>query len=126
MKELKTQRDVILAILAGYEIEVKDLIGGGWTTLECKSLWVNQLDSCTDKYRIKPTKPSIDWSQVHSRFKYLARDNSGGMYLFEEEPYREEYDWVNVGEGIYMSAFPFASLKKGTCDWAESLVQRPE
>lgn len=77
-------------------------------------------------YRIKPSKPSIDWSHVDPRLKWLARDADGQTYLYEDMPELvaacfdgSDCDWVYVND-------VFASYKPGTCDWRDSLVKRPE
>lgn len=79
-------------------------------------------------YRAKPaplTKPSIEWAHVAPRWRWLARDNSGVSWLYESEP--------NLGGGSYWNsiyqsilATAFFSFNPGTCDWRDSLVQRPE
>ena len=45
------------------------------------------------EYRIKPTKPSIDWSHVHPDFKWLAFDDNGDVYLYTKEPKKGELRW---------------------------------
>jgi hypothetical protein len=65
-------------------------------------------------------KPSIDVSEVGAKWKWLARDEDGRSYLYEDKP--------KQGEGIWESRLPapwtdgFADLNPGTCDWKDSLV----
>jgi hypothetical protein len=80
-------------------------------------------------YRIKPkpasTKPSIDWSAVSEKFKYLAKDDEGSLYLYTHKPEPLGYVWRSrVCRAV--SAEQFASASHGTCDWKDSLVKRPE
>jgi hypothetical protein len=70
------------------------------------------------------TKPSIDWEHVSSEFNYLAEDSEGGAFLFEKEPFVAGNMW-GAYEGETAEAHMLASYVKGTCDWKESLIQRP-
>lgn len=91
---------------------------GEWT--ECVSpTWQDVLE-----YRIKPTKPSIDWSHVHPDYKWMAKDEDGEMWLYEVEPSLAVSGWV-AGYLGGMQAMCFASAKPGSCHWRDSLVQRP-
>lgn len=78
-------------------------------------------------FRVKPqplTKPSIDWSHVAPEYKWLARDESGDAYVYSGQPCAHDGIWKYVGK--YRMADPFASYTPGTCDWKDSLVERPE
>ena len=68
-------------------------------------------------------KPSIDWSHVSSEFNYLIQDSDGAGYLCSKKPARVEGGW-NV-ESHYICADAFTSYEPGTCDWKDSLVERP-
>jgi hypothetical protein len=73
----------------------------------------------------KVTKPSINWDHVHSRYNYLAEDSCGAVFLYKEEPFIALNSWaIQGGEAIV--AHMFASYVKGTCDWKDSLVKRPD
>jgi hypothetical protein len=79
-------------------------------------------------YRVKPqqpTKPSVDWSHVAPEYKWLARDLEGAGWLYGEKPRQREDDWF-PNKGKSGRAQLFASYTPGTCDWRDSLVQRPE
>lgn len=76
------------------------------------------------EYRIKPTKPSIDWS-VHN-FNYLATSSTGVTFMYEKEPIKDEVMKVWLADGCAAPAKWLTSFKAGTCDWKDSLVKRPE
>lgn len=82
-------------------------------------------------YRVKPqplTKPSIDWSHVAPEYKWLARDADGLAFVFNDMPWAEFNKWVWDGgecEAVCVSGF-LSSYTPGTCDWKDSLVERPE
>ncbi len=69
------------------------------------------------------TKPSIDWSHVGEYFRYLAMDSGGGGYLCGKNPHYDNTVWLM--EAPYIPATAFTSYVPGTCDWKDSLVERP-
>lgn len=72
----------------------------------------------------KVTKPTINWEHVHNKFKWVAQDNGGGCWLYEERPDKIDGEW-NCSSGDCAPAEGFVSLVHGTCDWKDSLVERP-
>ena len=70
-------------------------------------------------------KPSIDWSHVSKDFQYLAEDADGGVFLYEDKPFTDTEAWT-VGNGELAEAHGLVSYTKGTCNWKESLIKRPE
>ena len=73
----------------------------------------------------KITKPSVNWEHVRSEFNYLAEDADGGVFLYEDKPFTATETWT-VDNGELAEAHMLASYTKGTCDWKDSLVKRPE
>ena len=69
------------------------------------------------------TKPSIEWSHVSEDFQYLAMDEDGEFYLYTDKPTQASQQWVT--NLTYTPATHFASYTPGTCDWQDSLVERP-
>ena len=88
-------------------------------------------DVCLFPYPVKIVrddehrKPSIDWEHVSSEFNYLAEDADGGVFLYEDKPFTATETWT-VDNGELAEAHMLASYTKGTCDWKDSLVKRPE
>ena len=82
-------------------------------------------------FRVKQqplTKPSIDWSHVAPEYKWLARDADGLAFVFSDMPWAEFNAWVWDGgecEAVCVSGL-LSSYTPGTCDWRDSLVERPE
>ena len=68
-------------------------------------------------------KPSIDWSHVSPEYNYLAQDANGRGYLCGKNPHRIDTAWSM--ESPYISASAFTSYTPGTCNWKDSLVERP-
>ena len=71
------------------------------------------------------TKPSIDWGHVGEYFQYLAMDSGGNGYLCGKNPHYDNTIWL-MGAPPYIPATAFTSYVPGTCDWKDSLVERPE
>lgn len=72
-------------------------------------------------------KPTINWEHVDSRFNYLAEDSSGAAFLYEEKPFAAEDMWAAFSSsGEIAEVQMFKSYTKGTCDWKDSLIKRPE
>ena len=76
-------------------------------------------------YRIALRKPSINWSHVAPKYKWLARDKQGKCWLLTQRPFEGKNDWLFCNFETRMED-QFASFDPGTCDWRESLVRRPE
>lgn len=78
------------------------------------------------EYRVKPVEPDqIDWDQIHPMWKYMARDENGRVYLFEDKPKFYATNWsVEFGEYARIEQL-FTSYKQGDVAWQDSLVTRP-
>lgn len=127
-EEVRRRIKIMLAYLDGATIQIKGLDHD-------PDLWVTvggtQFDNWeTHDYRIKPAEPvvpdTIDWSAVHPRFNFMARDEDDQVWLFIGEPKLRE------GEGFWESTSgdacrgdTLASYKNGGLPWYESLVARP-
>ena len=73
----------------------------------------------------KITKPAINWDHVHSKFKYLAQDADGSAWLYAEKPQINPSSHWSVVLSNHTKADSHASYDPGTCDWKDSLVERP-
>lgn len=127
MKEIKTRRDLMKVLADGHTVEYKSIVGEEWFTVENFGFNITTLDdTLLHVYRIKTTKPSIDWSQVSDKYKYLARDEDGQVYLYVNKHVLKQNNWWTLEDGDYDIASVFKSLDVGNCIWSESLVERPE
>lgn len=126
MKTLEQKIAVMQAALEGKEIAFTYMSEGASVNIAQGNdiLW----DWHTFDYNVyeEPnTMPSIDWSHVHPDFNYLATDDTGDTYLYEMIP--SACDGGHWGAGGPCSpAISHASFKPGTCDWKDSLVERPK
>ena len=74
---------------------------------------------------LKTTKPKIDWAQVSENYRYLARDADGRVFLYAIRPEITSPEWWSLDDGTCADASVFKTLEVGTCDWRDSLVERP-
>ena len=72
------------------------------------------------------TKPSIDWSQVKDEYKWLSVDANDCAYVSEIEPKLNGSACWQTPKGAYFKVNGLVSYSRGTCDWRDSLVKRPE
>lgn len=82
-------------------------------------------------YRAIPApleKPTVDWSHVGPGINHFAADKSGKVYGYENRPRPslEANLWV-PGTGLMVPRTDclFASYRRGTVPWNQSLISRP-
>lgn len=88
-----------------------------WLPLE-NPIW--HLDNI---YRKAITKPSIDWSIINKKWKWLAIEENGGIYLYEKKPVICKTGWTVARE--YMHINDILDINTNNCPWEDSLVERP-
>ena len=71
-------------------------------------------------------KPSIDWSHVKGEYKWLSVNKDGSAYVYTNEPERSGSDYWYSYTGSFNEVNGLSSYSRGTCDWKESLVERPK
>ena len=98
--------------------------------------WFNNAKECWEpkkhyywdedaQYRVKPKIPhSIDWSHVAKHINVMVGYPSGVVLLLSKLPERVQIGW-EAENYAYINAEHFASFKRGTIDWKDSLVLRP-
>ena len=74
------------------------------------------------EYRVRPRKPSIDWSHVDSRINAIATGVDGICLCYADVP---EFDGAWWQGDVICRALVFASYEPGTGGWRDSLVVRP-
>ena len=78
------------------------------------------------QYRVKPATPhSIDWSHVAKHINAMVGCPSGQVILVPKEPIKIAKGWIVDDYAETANAEDFASFKRGTIDWKDSLVLRP-
>lgn len=101
----------------GGDIEFWDWSDRRWVKSIAPLAWISQII-----YRKVQTKPSINWDHVSDDFNWLVVDSFGNGYLFRRKPVQLEKSWSCSD----VSAKNFKSYNRGNCEWAESLVMRPD
>lgn len=118
---LREKIAVMQAALDGKEIEYHN--NRVW--VEAKYLtW----DWAHVKYRVKPGPPKtpikIDWSAVNPKFQWVVKFPTDSIYLCEVKPVRKENSWYG-GYGTALFNTTTHATDPGTCDWKDSLQERP-
>jgi hypothetical protein len=107
--------------------------GGPYQLYTGTGVWVEIFDPCWEvivTYRVKSvplTKPSINWAHVAPQYKWLAQDEDGRAWLYADvAPSYDVYSkyWSSPLEMV--RAIAFSSFQLGTCNWKDSLVERPK
>ena len=122
MKIPEKHRAIAHAWVDGAEIEGRDPKATHTVLDEWEVCW-NPVWREDWEYRVKPTRPSINWEHVSPEYVALATDNTGYSYLYMGIPEATAHMWESVHP--YTVAEAFQSFVKGTCDWKDSLVIRP-
>lgn len=115
---------ILLAMMQKIPVECNFGDGDGWT--DAGILYPNR----NYKYRIK-SKPITTplpisrelWSYIDKRWRFIAIDKSGTMYLFLDKPTARDGLWLPVG-GVY-SQCPL-NINTDGINWETSLTERPE
>lgn len=109
LEDTETKVKVMNSYLDGHAIEC--YTGGKWA--DCSyPIW----DWHNFSYRVKISKPSINWDHVSPKFNYLFMLEDGSGILGNTPSVHGEYA---------IDASIFASYVPGTCDHMKSLVERP-
>lgn len=79
-------------------------------------------------YRVKPVPPptpiSFDgWRFIHSRYKWMASDENGSIYVYVNKPCVGVHKWMGHGDYARVNAL---TITRGTVHWKDSLIARPE
>lgn len=121
----KLDRETQLALFA-YSID------GGKIDLKCGDIWGNVQHPSwfpTYTYRAAPQliPDSLDWSHVADEFICCARQKAGEAWLYSAEPHKSEDRgiWLQTNGDRAARAATFASYKRGTVSWEDSLIWRP-
>jgi len=118
IERTKEQIAVMQAYVDGDKIDFKETGSRRWVNVD-----VPYWGWCLGEYRIRQTPDSIDWTHVAPEFKWMKRDANGGAWLYSHEPNGATY----ISEPFKVTrASCFTSYRKGTVDWKDSLVKRPE
>ena len=111
-----------------YPLVVKFAAGGGDTYMTNGKSHVNYENRSLYPYPVevvkKVVRPVIDWSHVHSKYRWLAKDPVGSYWLYEKQPYKTDCGWKSEN-GDCICADGFATLSPGFCDWEDSLIVGP-
>ena len=126
MKTLEEKIAVMQACLEGKTIQTQYQGGITWKDVDVPVFAWDVMD-----YRIKEvskTKPQINWDHVNPDFKWMATDADGEAHLFSYTPHCiDDFDcgYWDFNYGHKVDASNWTSFIPGTCDWKDSLIERP-
>lgn len=104
---------------------------GGIQIYEADGRWYDWDPSWTfsNVYRARPAPlvaDTICWEHVAPEWKWMARDESGWVYIFTGKPIMSAISWIPSGDEEYARIEGvLSSYRRGTVAWQYSLVQRP-
>lgn len=113
---------LLLAHHEGKQIQHRWHPADNWTS-GTYPVWLPQ---CIYRIVPEPLIPdSIDWSHVAPEWKFMARDEDGGVCFYKTRPNRMTEYWETLETNYTSAPVGFASYRRGTVDWKDSLVVRP-
>jgi hypothetical protein len=95
--------------------------GGGWISAG-KVMWNKETI-----YRTVPlpkTQDVIAWDRLPEWVEWVARDESGEVWGYDDEPQYRVDGWVFESAIVRIDDWP-GIVQIGTCDWTESKQRRP-
>ena len=111
----------------------------GCKDLECydsSGVWIPvcthmTIGAAVRKKPIPLTKPDIPWEFIKDEYKWAARDLNDEVFLFEHPPScdRAAGIWHHDDHRCPQSPVQISNIldfDPGTCDWKDSLVERPK
>ena len=78
-------------------------------------------------YRLQPgplRDISLPWAVLDARWKWAARDESGGVWVYDERPDTGTRVWITNGLCLEITGL-LTNFDPGNKPWNESLVRRP-
>jgi len=109
---------------ANYEGKVIEATcgGGGFEVCSAPAFYHDVI------YRLQPEPMrdiSLPWAALDDRWKWAARDESGGVWVYDERPDTGTALWKSGRLCLEVTGL-FANFDPGNKPWEESLVSRPE
>ena len=78
------------------------------------------------RLRLEPMRDiSLPWAELDARWKWAARDESGGVWIYDERPDTGIRVWITNGLCLEITGL-LANFDPGNKPWNESLIRRPE
>jgi hypothetical protein len=115
----EAQLALFAAWLDGGVIQRAD--NGGWWPVDGPPEWW-----AVTAYRVRPapvTPDVIPWAALAPKWKWAARDKNGSVWVYDQTPILESVVWRT---DEFEKIDRLLAIRIGTCDWRDSLQQRPE
>ena len=109
---------------AGYEgkvIECLCIAYGKWIVV-IDPTW---FPDCTYRLQPEPLRDiSLPWAALDARWQWAARDESGGVWVYDERPDTGTALWKSKHLYLKVTGL-FANFDPGNKPWGQSLIKRP-
>jgi hypothetical protein len=105
---------------AGGKFECYYPAGFRWS--RCIPEWCDE-----STYRTVPlpkTQDVIAWERLPDWAQWVARDEGGDVWAYDEEPDHRAIGWVFESSSLRIDDWP-GIVQIGTCDWQDSKQRRP-
>ena len=99
---------------------------GDWKEV---TFWSRFDDKITVRKKPTPlTKPDIPWEFIKEEYKWAARSAEGLVFAYTQKPDMYSHCcWTSVGiSDCRLIDTELWDFDPGTCDWKDSLVERPK
>lgn len=116
----REQGALLLAHHEGKRIEVRRIDGEEWFYCREPVFHPSRVYRIASKLK---TPDAVEWAHVSDDINAIARNSADVGIACGSPPKMTEHGWV--GGNIVCYANVFASYRRGTCDWQDSLVIRP-
>lgn len=79
------------------------------------------------KDEAQPTRDDYSkiWPVLDEKYKYIARDEDGEVYAFQDRPFSNDVDCWRLRDFNKMVCLDHLVFPRGTEDWENSLQERP-
>lgn len=114
IEQTKEMIAVMQAFIDGKEIEVRHVMGVVWHLCDEPDWDWGQYD-----YHIRQIQDTIDKSHISSEYKFMARNQDGGVYVHTRYPETNGKRWSSMHSARVTSP----SYVRGSTDWKESVVE---
>ena len=120
--DIETKLALHLAHYEGEVIECLYIAKGGWSVV-IEPTWIPAYP-----YRLQPEPMrdiSLPWAALDDRWQWAARDESGGVWVYDERPDTGTALWKSGRLCLEVTGL-FANFDPGNKPWNESLIRRPD
>ena len=103
-----------------------DAAGGHWSPVAGGTHEIEYIRADRTVTLPAKTQDVIAWDRLPDWVQWVARDEGGEVWGYDEEPEYRVDGWVFESTIARIDDFPGIVVQIGTCDWTESKQRRPQ